>query len=91
MTLLKNQWFVYIVECADNTLYTGITNNLSRRIAQHNRGKAASYTRGRLPVTLHYYEQANSRGDALRREWKIKHMTREMKLDMIRKFDFTPI
>ena len=82
-------WYVYILECADNTLYTGITNNLQKRLDQHNRGKAASYTRGRIPVTLNYFERVNNRGDALRREWKIKNMTRAMKLDMIRKFEYS--
>ena len=87
----QGQWFVYIVECADRTLYTGITNDLQRRLAQHNSGKAASYTRGRRPVTLNYYELAANRADALRRELTIKHMTRATKLDMIRHFNRPPI
>ena len=57
-------WYVYIVRCADNTLYTGMTNDLQRRIAQHNAGTAARYTRARLPVSLVYQEDAANRSEA---------------------------
>jgi putative endonuclease len=69
-------WVVYILECGDGSLYTGITNNLERRIAAHNNGTAARYTRGRLPVVLRYTEPQTSRATASRREHEIKSMTR---------------
>ena len=72
-------WFIYVLRCADDSLYTGITNNLDRRVAQHNAGKAARYTRGRLPVTLVHTEQAETRGEALKRELAIKSLPRESK------------
>ncbi len=67
-------WYVYIVRCADATLYTGITNRLGKRIAAHNAGRGARYTRGRLPVELIYFELQSGRGEALRREAQIKRL-----------------
>lgn len=67
-------WYVYIVRCADDTLYTGIARDLARRIAQHNAGNGAAYTRGRRPVTLVHREAATDRGSALRREAAIKRL-----------------
>ena len=75
---------VYILECADGTLYTGITNDLEGRIAAHNSGAGAKYTRGRVPVVLVYNETCTDRSEALKREQKIKRMTRENKLKMIK-------
>lgn len=74
---------VYILRCADGTLYTGWTNDLERRVAAHNAGKGAKYTRSRLPVELIYSEQCNTREEAMSREWHIKHMTREEKMTLI--------
>ena len=65
-------WFVYVLRCADNTLYTGITKDIERRCKQHNDAVASKYTRVRLPVVLVYQETAASQGDALRRELTIK-------------------
>lgn len=76
---------MYIVLCADGTLYTGVTNDLPARIAQHNAGRGAKYTRTRLPVQLVYAEQAGARGDALRREHRIKRLRREAKHELIGK------
>ncbi len=73
-------WFVYILLCADDTLYTGITNNLERRIEQHNEGKGAKYTRGRGPVTLVRSFECASKSEALKLEYKIKQLPREEKL-----------
>jgi predicted GIY-YIG superfamily endonuclease len=77
---MKNEntdtWFVYILLCADGTLYTGITNNLERRCRQHNAGTASRYTRSRRPVRLVYQESQPSRGAALRREAAIKALPR---------------
>ncbi len=80
-------WFVYIVECADGSLYTGITTDLERRIDEHN-GKAATpgarYTRSRQPVRLRYHERCTDRSLASRREFEIKNLTRDGKLGLIR-------
>ncbi len=67
-------WRVYIVECADGSLYTGIARDVEARVAQHNGGTGAKYTRSRLPVRLVYHEEAESRGEALHREYEIKQM-----------------
>ena len=77
-------YFVYLLHCSDGTLYTGCTNDLDRRLAAHNAGKGAKYTRSRRPVTLVYWEQAADRSAALRREWAIKHLTRQQKLELKR-------
>lgn len=73
-------WVVYILQCADGTLYTGITNDLKKRLAAHNRGTGAKYTRGRGPVKLAYKERRKTKGSALRREAEIKKMSRKAKL-----------
>ena len=77
-------WFVYIVRCADDTLYTGITTNTLRRTDEHNAGKplGARYTRSRRPVTLAYVEGAANRGVATQRERAIKKLDRRGKLEL---------
>lgn len=75
----EDKWFVYILRCADNTLYTGITNDLIRRCEQHNAGTASRCTRSRLPVELVYQESQTSRSLALKRELAIKALTRQQK------------
>ena len=77
--------WVYIVRCADGTLYTGATTNLQARIETHNAGKGAKYTRGRLPVTLVYSEKLLDYHTAQRREYRIKQMTRQQKEELIKK------
>ncbi len=72
--------YVYILRCADGTLYCGWTTDLEARLATHNSGKGAKYTRSRRPVELVYSEAYEDRHDALSREWHIKRMTREEKL-----------
>jgi putative endonuclease len=79
---LDNKWFVYIVRCSDDTLYTGITNDLERRIKQHNEGKGAKYTRGRGPVALIKSFQCVSKSEALKLEYKIKQLSKEDKLKL---------
>ena len=69
-----NDWNVYIVRCADQTLYTGIARDLGQRITQHNAGTGAAYTRARRPVILVHQESAPDRGAALRREAAIKRL-----------------
>jgi predicted GIY-YIG superfamily endonuclease len=76
-------WIVYIVQCADATLYTGITNNLERRLNQHNAGTASRYTRRRLPVVLIYHEAQPTRSAALKRELEIKKLSRTAKQRLI--------
>lgn len=73
-------WRVYLLECADGTLYCGVTNDLARRLAMHDAGRGARYTRGRGPVRLAWSEEAASKGDALRRERAIKRIPRSAKL-----------
>jgi len=77
-------WSLYIVRCADGSLYTGIAKDVEARVVQHNNGRGARYTRGRGPVTLVYREVAGSHGDALRREYAIKAFTRQQKERLIR-------
>lgn len=74
---------VYILCCSDTTLYIGATNDLKKRLASHQAGMASRYTRSRLPVTLVYSERARSRGQALRREYQLKQLTRPEKLKLI--------
>lgn len=76
-------WIVYIIECADSTLYTGITNDLERRLAQHEAGTGARYTRGRGPFELKYTEQCAGRSEASKREIEIKGMSRAQKWRLI--------
>ncbi len=79
------QWHVYLLKCADDTLYTGITNNLQKRIKKHNDGKGAKYTRGRGPVALVNSFICHSKGEALKLEHKIKKLSRDEKLNYFRK------
>ncbi len=81
---LERPWFVYLLRCADDSLYTGITNDLVRRCRQHNTGRASRYTRGRRPVRLVYQEAHATRGQALRREAAIKALSRRQKEQLIR-------
>lgn len=78
-------WYVYIVRCADGSLYTGITRDVADRVHQHNNHPtlAAKYTRGRRPVKLVYWEAASSRAGASKREWEIKRMSKQRKQALI--------
>jgi putative endonuclease len=73
-------WTVYILECSDGSLYTGITNNIERRIAEHELGQEPKYTRGRLPFKLVYQERAENRSTATKREIEIKSYSRKDKM-----------
>ncbi|MGG4454708.1 GIY-YIG nuclease family protein [Brevibacillus porteri] len=75
--------YVYILSCADGTLYTGYTTELIRRLAAHNEGKGAKYTRGRGPVELLYWEEGADRSWGLKREESIKRLTRKKKEELI--------
>ena len=76
-------WSVYILRCADGTLYTGIAPDVEKRLQKHNEGKGAKYTRGRTPVTLVYQEELPNRAEASKREYQIKQLSRAEKLAMI--------
>jgi putative endonuclease len=78
-------WVCYLLECADGTLYTGISNDLPRRLGQHARGVASKYTRSRLPVRLRYSEKHLTRSSALKREAAIKRLPRACKLALRRR------
>ena len=76
--------YTYIVECADGSLYCGWTNDLEKRISDHNDGKGGKYTRSRLPVKLVYFEEFETKEEAMSREWHIKELSREEKLKLIK-------
>lgn len=78
--------YVYILKCRDNSLYTGWTNNLPKRVQTHNRGKGAKYTKARLPVELVYYEEFEDKIVAMKREYSIKKLTRKEKISLICNF-----
>lgn len=71
--------YVYIVECADGSLYTGYTTDVERRVAEHDAGDGAKYTRGRTPVTLVHTEEYDTRSEAMSREYEIKQLSHEDK------------
>lgn len=83
VAVTEERWFVYLLRCGDDSLYTGITNDLTRRVKQHNAGTASKYTRSRLPVTLVYQEQQASRSLALKREFAIKSLPRKRKNSLV--------
>lgn len=80
---MKN--YTYILKCSDGTLYCGWTNNLEKRLAAHNEGAGAKYTRNRRPVELVYYEEFETKQEAMSREYHIKRMSRQEKLNLIQK------
>jgi putative endonuclease len=80
---MNEYWSVYIVRCADATLYTGVTNNLKNRIAAHNDGSGAKYTMSRTPVKLVFSEIHTSKSTAMQREYAIKQLTRVQKEELI--------
>jgi putative endonuclease len=75
--------YTYILRCKDDTLYTGWTNNLEKRVEAHNAGKGAKYTKARVPVELVYYEQFETKEEAMSREYAIKRLTRKQKEKLI--------
>ena len=82
---MKSDWIIYILRCSDNSLYTGITKNIAKRLEEHNAGGklAAKYTRARRPVTLVYKEHAASRSAAAKREHEIKQMDKISKESLV--------
>ena len=83
MSAPQQPWTVYMLRCADDTIYTGIARDAAKRLAAHNSGKGAKYTRARRPVAMIYSEAAPDRSEASRREYAIKRMTRRAKLALI--------
>ncbi len=81
--------YAYILLCSDNTLYTGATKNLEKRVEKHNNKKGAKYTRGRTPVKLVYYEKFQEYNLALKRELEIKNLSRKEKENLISNFQKT--
>ena len=76
-------WYVYMLRCGDGTLYTGVTDNVERRLAAHRSGKGAKYTRGRGPLELVYTQEVPDKSAALRREYQIKSLSRSEKERLI--------
>lgn len=76
--------YAYIVECADGTYYCGYTNDLEKRIETHNRGKGAKYTKPRLPVVLVYFEEFETKEEAMSREWHLKQLSHAQKQALIK-------
>lgn len=85
MGIQKKKWYVYILECSDESLYTGVTTDLERRVEEHNTGhkKAAKFTRTRRPVKLVWWAQTGSKSEAYKQEALIKKMPRKRKLQLI--------
>ena len=79
--------YTYIIRCKDDSLYCGWTNDLKKRLASHNSGKGAKYTRSRHPVTLVYFETFETKEEAMSREFAIKRLSRREKLELIASFD----
>lgn len=80
---MEGNWYLYILRCGDDTLYTGITNDVEKRLEAHRAGKGAKYTRGRSPLELAYREHCGSHSDALKREAAVKKLTRQQKEALI--------
>jgi len=79
----KRGWYLYVLKCSDNTLYTGITNDLERRLEEHNSGHGSKYTRARKPSEIIFYKKCRSRSDALKQEAYVKSLPRDEKFDYI--------
>ena len=77
--------YTYILKCKDGSLYTGWTNDLEQRVAAHNTGKGAKYTKARRPVELGYFEEFETKEQAMKREYAIKQMARKDKLELVRR------
>jgi len=85
----KKQYRVYILKCRDGSYYTGYTNDLERRIQEHNNGRGGRYTRGRFPVELVHSERYQTRKEAINRELEIKKFSRKTKRELIKGIDST--
>ncbi|MEK4227884.1 GIY-YIG nuclease family protein [Solibacillus sp. FSL H8-0538] len=81
----KSSHYFYVLECSDSTYYAGYTNNLEKRVATHNAGKGAKYTRARSPVTCVYYETFETKQEAMRAEYAFKQLQRSEKIQYMRR------
>jgi putative endonuclease len=81
---MDNNHYVYILQCGDGTYYTGYTTNVEKRLSVHASGKGAKYTRGRLPVKLIYKKQCANKSEALKEEYKIKKLTKQQKMKLMK-------
>jgi len=79
LSFLLMKYYVYILFCADGTYYTGWTTDVQKRLAVHNKGKGAKYTRGRLPVKLLWFDSFNSKSEAMKKEYAIKQLSKDGK------------
>ena len=82
----KKKWFFYVLSCKDQTLYTGVTTDIDRRLKEHNQKKGAKYTRGRTPVSLLYYREMKNRSTAQKLENSFKKLSRDKKLKRLTEF-----
>lgn len=80
---MDSEWYVYMIQCGDGTIYTGIATDVERRLEQHRAGTGAKYTRGRGPLQLVYVASCGNHSQALKTEWKIKKLSRNEKLALI--------
>ena len=87
LEVMEQVWKLYIIQCGDGTLYTGITVDVDHRFAMHETGKGAKYTRGRGPLKLKYVEECGSHSEALQRELAVKRLTRQEKMELIEKWN----
>ncbi len=85
--MAKSDHYVYVVECSDGTYYTGYTTDVERRVAEHNDGTGARYTRGRQPVELVHVESFDTQSDAMQREYAIKQLRRPAKERLVQETD----
>jgi predicted GIY-YIG superfamily endonuclease len=83
---MEQNWYLYILRCGDGTLYTGITNDVEKRLEAHRAGKGAKYTRGRSPLKLEYRECCGSHSEALKRELAVKKLSRQCKEQLISQY-----
>ena len=81
---MEKNHYAYMLRCADNTIYSGYTNDLEKRLETHNSGKGAKYTKTRRPVKLVYYETFKNKSEAMKREYEFKHLTRQEKEKLIK-------
>ena len=84
--IMETLWYLYILRCRDDTLYTGITTDVEKRLEAHRSGKGAKYTRGRGPLELTYREACGTHSDALKREYQIKQLSRQEKQSLIERW-----
>ncbi len=87
--MTEKKWFVYILRCGDGSLYTGITDDVQRRLEMHRSGKGAKYTRGRGPLELVHREEWENKSQALHREAEIKSMSRQQKIALLEREEET--